>query len=1128
MFPTDPVPVVVEIAPGADPAASDGTWSWVDITDRVRLADRVRIVTGRQNEASQVDPSRCTMTLNNSTGDFTPRNPYGQWYGQIGRNTPLRVRIRRGEDGFDRTTSNGWGTADSGQEWTASGSAAADYSVSGGAARISHGTANVLRRVTLDVALADPEQMVDVSTPVLLTGGALVTGVLARYQDASNYYWLRVELDKDSTDVIVKISKTVGGAETELGVLDPVPGLAYAAGVPLRMRARVLGNRLSIKAWTASDAEPSGWHLEVTDDALTAAGATGVQSWVVAGNTNTLPLVVSFSGYAAHVDRFCGFVSSWPPRWDATGSDSTVPIQADGVLRRLSQGSPPARSALRRTIPASGALAYWPMEDGDDASQAASAFVGHPPLAASGTVAFAPIESWTSSKGYAVTYGTQALADLSKGASFAAPVPPDVTAATANAWTVAIAADIDSGVPSLSGDLVLLEMETAGGTFVRWRLVIEAATSHTKLLADDATGTPTTVFDDPGVNSGMILHNIAVWQNGSNISAGYIRWSNGTGYFVTGSTAGTLGGVTAVLVNPTQTTATIPLPAGHLAVWAGRDLDAVDLDDGAVNLALYSYGWTGLGGAAQPTGEAATVRLTRLCAEDGIALDVPAVDLADEVMMGVQKPGGPLDLYRECETADLGVLHELGFGLGYVPRDARYNRPHTLRLDYTAGQVAPPLEPVDDDHLLRNRVTVRRVDGSSATAEDSVSIASAGPYESSVDVSMADDMVLLDHASWRTHVGSTPVMRWPQISVNLARSPELVDDALSTRVQSRIGVVNPPAQVVGDDIDVIAEGYSETIGHKDWQVSFNTSPARPWDVPTIEGDYRVAAAGSALAADLTASGTSLLLASTAENGPWTEDAGDMPLDLRVGGERVTATAIGRPFVDTFSRTVAAGGWGGSWTISSGTASNFSVNGSQGVVSLSTLNAEQHATFDVGSAAAQDVRLWCTLPVTPSGAPINWGILLRFTDANNYYWADAQVPVGGGNITVRLIKRVAGVATQIATATTAVAHSTSVPLALRAVTSGSTFRVRLWSSDATEPTTWDLSTTDTDLTSGTRAGVVCRLMTGNTNTPVSFQFDNVVQHMPQTVTLSARAVNGVSRAWPAGTEVDVWFPAIAAL
>nr|WP_307962051.1 hypothetical protein [Salinispora arenicola] len=35
-------------------------------------------------------------------------------------------------------------------------------------------------------------------------------------------------------------------------------------------------------------------------------------------------------------------------------------------------------------------------------------------------------------------------------------------------------------------------------------------------------------------------------------------------------------------------------------------------------------------------------------------------------------------------------------------------------------------------------------------------------------------------------------------------------------------------------------------------------------------------------------------------------------------------------------------------------------------------------------------------------------------------------------------------------------------------------------------------------------------------------------LTQTVALSARAVNGVSRAWPDGTEVQVWAPAVVPL
>jgi hypothetical protein len=60
------------------------------------------------------------------------------------------------------------------------------------------------------------------------------------------------------------------------------------------------------------------------------------------------------------------------------------------------------------------------------------------------------------------------------------------------------------------------------------------------------------------------------------------------------------------------------------------------------------------------------------------------------------------------------------------------------------------------------------------------------------------------------------------------------------------------------------------------------------------------------------------------------------------------------------------------------------------------------------------------------------------------------------------------------------------------------------------------------------GLVGFRQSGNTQTTLAVGYSAVVTNSPQTVTVSARAVNGVSRAWPAGTEVDVWFPAIVGL
>lgn len=68
---------------------------WVDISSYVYYRDMIDITRGRSSEASQLDPSSCSFTLNNRDGRFAPRNPTGAYYGLIGRNTPVRVSVTR-------------------------------------------------------------------------------------------------------------------------------------------------------------------------------------------------------------------------------------------------------------------------------------------------------------------------------------------------------------------------------------------------------------------------------------------------------------------------------------------------------------------------------------------------------------------------------------------------------------------------------------------------------------------------------------------------------------------------------------------------------------------------------------------------------------------------------------------------------------------------------------------------------------------------------------------------------------------------------------------------------------------------------------------------------------------------
>lgn len=79
-----PVDVTVELYLGG---------SWTDITSYVRLNPGLDITYGIQNESGVSDPASCTLVVNNRDGRFSPRNTSGAYYGDLKRNTPLRVTV---------------------------------------------------------------------------------------------------------------------------------------------------------------------------------------------------------------------------------------------------------------------------------------------------------------------------------------------------------------------------------------------------------------------------------------------------------------------------------------------------------------------------------------------------------------------------------------------------------------------------------------------------------------------------------------------------------------------------------------------------------------------------------------------------------------------------------------------------------------------------------------------------------------------------------------------------------------------------------------------------------------------------------------------------------------------------
>jgi len=67
---------------------------WADITAYVYSRNNIQITSGQPDEATAPNPSTCALTLNNRDGRFTLRNPLGAYYGQISRNSQLRVSVQ--------------------------------------------------------------------------------------------------------------------------------------------------------------------------------------------------------------------------------------------------------------------------------------------------------------------------------------------------------------------------------------------------------------------------------------------------------------------------------------------------------------------------------------------------------------------------------------------------------------------------------------------------------------------------------------------------------------------------------------------------------------------------------------------------------------------------------------------------------------------------------------------------------------------------------------------------------------------------------------------------------------------------------------------------------------------------
>lgn len=918
VFPDVPLDLTAQAAWGADVTAAPDTWTWTDLicdhpsipaqTISRLLATPITVQQGVVVGAGTTQTTTGTLHLLNHDGALTPFLPTSPHSPYVDAGTPIRLARKHQTDLVDTFTrtavSNGWGTADSGDVWTPVSSASA-WSTSGTQGSVSFAAVGIMHLISVPRVIRDVDLTWDVACNAVATGATHTVQFNVR-STGSGTYRLGCAVDfRLAGAVSVRVRRYNGSSTVSTTVASTtVPSLTYAAGTMIRVRAQVIGTSVRMRAWLASDPEPSTWHVDFTETVITGKNSTPadvlqLQATVPAGNTNTPPIVFTFDniriGQAASYPLE-GYITDvrpvFLPQSDGT-TWSTVMIDVAGVGSRLEKNESPSFSPVRRSIQLAPTppVAYWPLEDAEGSLTATSAFPGHPKMTVTGPAVFAFAQGVPEDV-YQSRYGTKPMVSLAAGASISAAVP---RSAVQSEW--AVSAQVEFYVPDVPAitEMRILEWQTQGGTHARWAVV--STDTDFEVRAYDTVGAVTTVttYAQPGY-VGQYGITVEAEQNAGNID---VRFYVNDVFLDSGSVAGTLAAPSYITGNPDRTNTTASVTPRGLKFIVGHI--RVSDDTNVHDLPFYADPATGTVVQAAKAWflEAAHSRLSRLCAEERVPCTILGdPDTTGFTQLNAQRDGTFSELVAQAADSESGgLLYEAGHGYAYLPRSARYNQTAAMVIDLASYCRSGDTDQADIlvprlESRAANYWTVERYLGSTGSAAAPAAVrARRGTIAEQATLDVLTDGVLDNHAGWRLHLNvNAQGASYPSIPIDLAANPGLINDWLDCRIGSRVQRTNQPTLAGYGTVDQVLDGWSETMSPTTWSVTAAGSPAVVWDVAVADQPRGKADTdGTTIRA---ASDTATTLTVDVLAGPlWTTDPAQMPILVTAGtGEDLRITA----------------------------------------------------------------------------------------------------------------------------------------------------------------------------------------------------------------------------------------------
>jgi hypothetical protein len=526
-------------------------------------------------------------------------------------------------------------------------------------------------------------------------------------------------------------------------------------------------------------------------------------------------------------------------------------------------------------------IAYWPMEDGDEATQISSGLPGGEAMSIAGSVTFGADSGFPCSAPILQINDAELLGRI-----------PDYDNSN-QAITITFLLGMPTSDEAATGTDLLQWYTTGTGWSYDLRYTANGGGSLQLLVF--AAGA-TLLFDsgqiDFGLRGNRVQVTVVLQQVGGTVT--YSLFTTNLNGGIGGVGPATITGVTSLgklsllRVNPAGGYDNVSF--GHLAVVPGvwnSNITFIDV-----------LGWIQ---------ENALQRCLRLCYEANLPVsyhaswDVRATDL------GVQKKGKFFDLLTQTPESDGGFLYgpKGAVAVEYRTRGSLANQKAVITLTGgPGGHIGYPFDPVFDHADTRNYVTVERIDGTTAIAElasgrlsTAAPPAGIGQKPQGFQLSLGSDTQAQLHADWRLSTGTVARPRVTEVVAEpAARNSITVEQMAAINIGSRVDLAGLAAWNIYGTLPQLVTGYTMRLGDRFAPtLSVNCVPYDPYQAFAFTGDdsARPDAADTVTGTALTTPTQTGSLTLISQSGfyLWTTDPADFPLNIMIAGEVITLSAI---------------------------------------------------------------------------------------------------------------------------------------------------------------------------------------------------------------------------------------------